>query len=183
MRKVLVIAALAALAILLDSGMASAGRRCGGGRHHRGGCGGGGGGCSMGGCGYGGGCGSGGYGGGCGGGYGYAGYGGGWAGSGLGGYLGGYVLDTTAADTTATVVVELPADAKLTIDGEATTSTSATRVFQTPALEPGQTFHYTFQAQVERDGKVQSVTRRVEVRAGEQTRVSLALPAATVAAR
>lgn len=182
MRKVLVIAALAALAILLDSGMASAGRRCGGGRHHRGGCGGCGGGYA-GGCGYGGGCG----GGGCGGGYGHGGYGcgygGGWAGSGLGGYLGGYVLDTTAPVTTATVVVELPADATLTIDGEATTSTSATRVFQTPELEPGKTFHYTFQAQVERDGKVQSVTRRVEVRAGEQSRVNLALPAATVAAR
>ena len=176
MRKVLVIAALAALAILLDSGMASArGRKCGGGRHHRGGCGGGG--CHVGGCGHGGGCGFGGCGGyasggwgGCGG-YAYAG----------GGFAGGYAL--LDAGTTATVVVELPADATLTIDGEATTSTSATRVFQTPELEPGKTFHYTFQAQVERDGKVQSVTRHVEVRAGEQTRVSLTPPAATVAAR
>ena len=167
MRKVLMIAALAATAILLDSGMASArGRKggCGGGRHggghagrrgHHGG--GGGGGCG---------------GGGCGGGYAYG-----------GGYAGGYaLLDTADTGRMATVVVELPADATLTIDGEATTSTSATRVFQTPELEPGRTFHYTFKAQVERDGKVQSVTRRVEVRAGEQTPVSLALPAATEAA-
>jgi uncharacterized protein (TIGR03000 family) len=182
MRKVLVIAALAALAILLDSGRASAGRRCGGGgRHHRGGCGGGGGcgygggGCGGGGCGYGGGCGGGGiaYGGGWGGGYAYGGS----------GFMGGYVLQdsATAPGTTATVIVELPADAKLTIDGEATTSTSATRVFQTPELEPGKTFHYTLRAQVERDGKLQSVTRRVEVRAGEQTRVSLTPPAAVAA--
>src|SRR5437763_10687717 len=114
MRKVLVIAALAALAILLDSGMASArGRKCGGGRHHRGGCGGGG--CSVGGCG-------GGYGhGGCGGGYAYGG------GGTCGGYAyaaarfhGGYAL--LAAGTTATGVVELPADATATIDGATTTS-------------------------------------------------------------
>jgi uncharacterized protein (TIGR03000 family) len=180
MRKVLVIAALAATAVLLDSGMASArGRKCGGGGRH-GGCHSGHrghhGGCGGGGCGYAGGCGGYASGGGCGGCGGYA--------CGGGGYAGGYaLLDTADAGTTATVVVELPADATLTIDGEATTSTSATRVFQTPELEPGQTFHYTFQAQVERDGKVQSVTHRVPVRAGEQTRVSLTLPAATVAAR
>jgi uncharacterized protein (TIGR03000 family) len=172
MRKVLMIAALAATAILLDSGMASArSRKCGGGgrhggchsgrRGHHGGCGGGG--CASGGCASGG----------CGGGYAYG-----------GGFAGGYaLLDSATADQSATVVVELPADATLTIDGEATTSTSATRVFRTPELEPGQTFHYTFKAQVERDGKVQSVTRRVEVRAGQQTQVSLTLPTATVAAQ
>lgn len=179
MRKVLVIAALAAMAILLDSGMASArGRKCGGGRHHRGGCGGGG--CYVGGCGtYGGGCGyGGGYGGyasgGCAtcGGYAYG-----------GGYGGGSGYALLNADTTATIVVDLPADAKLTVDGEATVSTSATRVLQTPELEPGKTFHYTLEAQVERDGKVQSVSHRVEVRAGETSRVSLTLPTATVAAR
>jgi uncharacterized protein (TIGR03000 family) len=178
MRKVLTVAALAAAVLLLDSGSASAGRRggCGGGRH------GGHGGCGGGGCGYGGGCG-GGYMGGCGGGYASGGCGGhgGYAYGGMG-LAGGYAL-LEAPDTTATVVVELPADASLTIDGEATTSTSATRVFQTPDLEPGQTFHYTLKAQVERDGKVQSVTRQIEVRAGEQTRVSLTLPTATVAAR
>ncbi|HZY86966.1 MAG TPA: TIGR03000 domain-containing protein [Gemmataceae bacterium] len=170
MRKVLMIAALAATAILLDSGMASArSRKCGGGGRH-GGCHSGrrghhgGGGCASGGCASGG----------CGGGYAYGG----------GGFAGGYaLLDAATADQSATVVVELPADATLTIDGEATTSTSATRVFRTPELEPGQTFHYTFKAQVERDGKVQSVTRRVEVRAGQQTQVSLTLPTATVAAQ
>jgi uncharacterized protein (TIGR03000 family) len=174
MRKVLMIAALAATAILLDSGMASArGRKCGGGgrhghsgrRGHHGGCGGGG--CGGGGCGYAGGYGHGGHGG-------YA-YGGGFA----AGYA---LLDTADMGSTATIVVELPSDATLTIDGEATTSTSATRVFQTPQLEPGRTFHYTFKAQVERDGKVQSVTRRVEVRAGQQTQVSMAPPATTPAA-
>jgi uncharacterized protein (TIGR03000 family) len=83
----------------------------------------------------------------------------------------------------ATVVVELPADATLTVDGSATTSTSATRVFVTPALEAGKTFQYTLSAQVVRDGNVQTVTRQVDVRAGEETRVRLELPTAEVAAR
>jgi uncharacterized protein (TIGR03000 family) len=182
MRKVLMIAALAATAVLLDSGMASAGRRCGGGGRH-GGC------HSRGHRGHHGGCGGGcgGYAGGCGGGYAFGGCGGGGCGGGYaygGGFAGGYaLLDSPVIDQTATVVVELPADATLTIDGAATTSTSALRVFQTPELEPGTTYHYTFQAQVERDGKVQTEARRVEVRAGEQTRVSLTLPATAVAAR
>jgi uncharacterized protein (TIGR03000 family) len=172
MRKVLMIAALAATAVLLEGGIASA---CGG---RRGGCGGG----RVGRC-HGGRrahCGGRGCGGGCGG------YVQGCGGCAYGGYgSGGFCLATDTVDSglTATVMVELPADATLTIDGEATSSTSATRVFQTPDLEPGQTFHYTLRAQVECDGQVQTVTRRVEVRAGEQTRVSLPLPATAVAAR
>jgi uncharacterized protein (TIGR03000 family) len=83
----------------------------------------------------------------------------------------------------ATLVVELPADATLTVDGTATTSTSASRTFVTPALEAGRTYHYTLTAQVMRDGAVQTVTRQVAVQAGEETRVSLDIPAGQVAAR
>jgi uncharacterized protein (TIGR03000 family) len=95
---------------------------------------------------------------------------------------GGYAL-AEAADGTATVLVELPADATLTVDGVATTSTSTNRVFVTPPLENGQTFHYTLTAQVVRDGQTQTVTRQVAVRAGEETRVTLDVPAAAVAVR
>jgi uncharacterized protein (TIGR03000 family) len=85
--------------------------------------------------------------------------------------------------TEATLVVDLPADATLTVDGNATTSTSASRLFVTPALETGKTFHYTLTAQVVRDGNVQTVTRQVAVRAGETTRDQLDLPVAAVASR
>ncbi len=42
-----------------------------------------------------------------------------------------------AAANEATLVVSLPEDATLTVDNEPTTSTSAQRVFVSPALEPG----------------------------------------------
>jgi uncharacterized protein (TIGR03000 family) len=79
----------------------------------------------------------------------------------------------------ATIVVSLPAEAKLTIDDAATQSTSATRVFASPALETGKEYYYTLKAEVVRDGKTVPVTKRIAVRAGEETRVTLDFPAAT----
>jgi len=179
MRKMILSAALACLTALLVSDVASACHRgCGGGHH--GGCGGG--------CGWSGGCGGGcGWGGGscgggvasCGGGYCYAGggYAGGYAYGGP--VVGGYAVAPSAAP--ATLVVNLPADAVLTIDGERTASTSAERVFRTPELESGRDFEYTLQAKVVRDGKEKVVTQRVTVRAGEQTSVRLEVPATAAA--
>ena len=101
---------------------------------------------------------------------GYAPYGGGLA-----------VVQTTG--TEATLVVNLPEDATLTIDGENTTSTSAQRVFVTPALEEGKEYEYTLKAKIERDGKIQIATAQVTVRPGQISRVELKVPAAGVAAQ
>ncbi len=84
--------------------------------------------------------------------------------------------DETSIAAPATIVVTLPADAKLTIDDNLTTSTSASRVFATPALDAGKEFHYTLKAEIVRDGKKLTATERVTVMAGAQT--SIALPAA-----
>jgi uncharacterized protein (TIGR03000 family) len=73
----------------------------------------------------------------------------------------------------ATIVVNVPADARLTIDGEATTSTSAQRVFVSPVLNPGQEYHYTLKAEFQKDGKTVSVSKDIAVTAGNETRVSL----------
>jgi uncharacterized protein (TIGR03000 family) len=81
----------------------------------------------------------------------------------------------------ATIVATLPADAKLTIDEQPTVSTSSTRVFATPPLESGRDYHYTLKAEIVRDGKLQSVIRRVTVRAAEETRVNLEIPDAVAA--
>ena len=81
----------------------------------------------------------------------------------------------------ATIVVELPADAKLLIDNEATTSTGNSRVFQSPALSPDKEYHYTLKAEIIRDGKPIKIERVVEVTAGNVTPVRLTLPAAGVA--
>jgi uncharacterized protein (TIGR03000 family) len=83
---------------------------------------------------------------------------------------------------TARVYVALPADAKLTIDDNPTVSTSESRVFETPSLTPGKTFYYVLKATVVRDGKTESVSKKVAVRAGEDTRVQLEIPATSTAA-
>ena len=133
-------------------------------------------GCNGGGC-YGGGC----YGGGC--------YGGGCYGGGCyGGCAGGVPAtgdkpkdmpkpgdkpkdkeDEVSTTAPATIIVSLPAEAKLSIDDAATTSTGAVRTFVSPALENGREFHYDLKAEV--NGK--SLTKRITVRAGEETRVDI----------
>jgi len=92
-------------------------------------------------------------------------------------------VEVAQADAPATIVVSLPADARLTIDDSPTTSTSSRRVFVSPALEPGKTYHYTLKAEATRDGKPVHVEERVTVQAGRETEVTLALPATGVAQR
>src|SRR5262249_871346 len=66
------------------------------------------------------------------------------------------------APAPATILVSLPADAKLFVDDAATTSTSTSRTFVTPALENGKTYGYTLKAEVVRDGKVVSTVNRTK---------------------
>jgi uncharacterized protein (TIGR03000 family) len=79
----------------------------------------------------------------------------------------------TRGPAAATIIVSLPADAKLIVDDTVTTSTSASRVLTTPELELGQDYHYNLKAEVVLDGKTVTMAKRVAVRAGEQTSVSL----------
>ncbi len=79
---------------------------------------------------------------------------------------------TGQAETRARVIVELPADARLYIDDRAMKSTSDVRTFSTPDLEPGQLYYYEVRAEVVRDGKPVSQTKRVIVRAGATARAS-----------
>ncbi len=78
-----------------------------------------------------------------------------------------------ADEKPASIHVTLPADATLTIDGQPTQSTSADRVFQTPPLETGKEFHYMLRATVVRGDDTVSIERRVTVRAGQETDVTL----------
>jgi uncharacterized protein (TIGR03000 family) len=87
----------------------------------------------------------------------------------------------TLAPAPATLIVSLPADAKLTIDDAVTRSTAATRTFVTPPLQPGREFHYTLKAELRRGDEPVTVTRDVTVRAGRETRVALDLSSASVA--
>jgi uncharacterized protein (TIGR03000 family) len=88
-----------------------------------------------------------------------------------------------AAPASATILVNLPADAKLLIDNEATTSTGDSRLFVSPTLNPGREYHYTLKAEAVRDGKPVTVERVIAVRAGETTPATLTLTATGVAQR
>lgn len=81
-----------------------------------------------------------------------------------------YYSPTRSANSRATILVHLPDDATLMVNGNRTNSVSNTRRFYTPPLEPGSSYHYDFEAIVKRDGLPVKVTKGVDVVAGE-TRV------------
>jgi uncharacterized protein (TIGR03000 family) len=87
----------------------------------------------------------------------------------------------TSINAPATIVVSLPADAKLTVDGVATRSTSEIRSFVTPTLAAGRTFQYTLAAEVVRNGRPIVETRNVTVRAGQTSNVVFTLGSESVA--
>jgi uncharacterized protein (TIGR03000 family) len=99
---------------------------------------------------------------------------------------GGYVLPegaTSQAARPATLVVTLPADARLTVDNTPTRLTSARRVFNSPPLQPGRSYRYTLKAEIVRDGQTLTTTRDVNVRAGQETDVNLEFQPATASVR
>jgi uncharacterized protein (TIGR03000 family) len=79
----------------------------------------------------------------------------------------------------AVLKVEVAADARLYINGQLMQTGSAERAFDTPPLEKGKTYHYTLRAEMVREGRTVSSTRRVAVRAGEETHASLLEPGGT----
>jgi uncharacterized protein (TIGR03000 family) len=83
------------------------------------------------------------------------------------------------AASPAHIIVRLPADAKLSVDGVDCPLTSETRSFDSPALQPGQRYFYTFKAEVLRDGKTRTESKRVIIAAGEKVNVEFNLPVET----
>jgi uncharacterized protein (TIGR03000 family) len=83
----------------------------------------------------------------------------------------------------ATIIVSLPAEATLTIDGNATKSTSARRIFTSPALEMGQEYVYSLRAEIVRDGQTVAETQQVTVRAGAEVPVQFTMTSQGVATR
>jgi uncharacterized protein (TIGR03000 family) len=83
----------------------------------------------------------------------------------------------------ARLIVELPADAKLYIDDHKMKTTSTQRAFSTPNLQKGQTYYYMLRAEMVREGKKVSETKRVLVRAGQEVRAKFDEPTTAVSAR
>jgi uncharacterized protein (TIGR03000 family) len=76
-------------------------------------------------------------------------------------------------DGSARLIIEVPSDSKLYIDGKQTTSGADVRHFKTPALESGQTYFYDVKVELEKDGKILTANKRVYVRAGDVVQESL----------
>jgi uncharacterized protein (TIGR03000 family) len=80
--------------------------------------------------------------------------------------------EASVQSTKARLVVEVPADAKVYIDDQLMKTKDEVRKYTTPALQPGQMYYYVVKAEVVRDGKTESETKRVVVKAGEESRLS-----------
>ncbi len=78
----------------------------------------------------------------------------------------------TPTPTSAQLIVELPANAKLFVDEQPMKTTSTRRAFRTPTLEPGQSYYYVLRAELVHDGKTVQQTKKVVVRAGEEIRAT-----------
>jgi len=69
----------------------------------------------------------------------------------------------------AQVVIKAPAEVRVLVNGQPTQRDRIETTFSTPELLVGQVYSYEFTAEVLRDGQTVSQTRKVQVRAGEQT--------------
>src|SRR5262249_43377877 len=78
----------------------------------------------------------------------------------------------TATSAPAKLLVELPAEGKLFVDGQRIRTTSERQEFNTPALEKGSTYYYEMRVESGRDGKSMSESKRILVKAGEQVRAT-----------
>lgn len=73
--------------------------------------------------------------------------------------------------TQGTVVVQLPADANMFVEGQIFNLTSATRAFVTPELQPGRAYYYTVTVEAVRHGKTLRDSKEITVAAGRTTQV------------
>jgi uncharacterized protein (TIGR03000 family) len=82
------------------------------------------------------------------------------------------LVEAITPNGTASILMKVPAEAKVFIDNYQMKSTSAERLFTSPELEPGKNYFYTIRVVVEKDGKPVEDSRRVVIRAGETSRIA-----------
>ena len=84
---------------------------------------------------------------------------------------------TQALRGNATLVVDVPADAKIFVNGTKTNTLGSQRRYVSTGLMSGQTYSYEVQAVFERDGKEQAVTKNVSLTAGSEVQLAFEFPA------
>ncbi len=80
--------------------------------------------------------------------------------------------DGAMAPNVGRMVVEVPVDAKLFIDGQLMKTSTERRSFRTPELVPGQQYFYDLRAEVTIDGKTEVETQRVVIQGGATAQAS-----------
>jgi uncharacterized protein (TIGR03000 family) len=78
----------------------------------------------------------------------------------------------TSLGNGAKIIVDLPTDAKLYIDDRPIKVTSQHPIFATPNLEYGKTYYYELRAEMVKDGKTLTDSKRVVFHAGDELRES-----------
>lgn len=86
------------------------------------------------------------------------------------------LVETITPNGTASILLRVPAEAKVFIDNHPMKSTSTERLFTSPELEPGKNYFYTIRVVIEKDGKPVEESRRVVIRAGEISRLAFDSP-------
>jgi len=81
--------------------------------------------------------------------------------------------EASASSGKARLVVRVPADARLWVDRVECPLPGTVRAFETPELNPQQSYSYTLRVAVQRDGQTVEDSRRVEFASGQQVEVDL----------
>jgi uncharacterized protein (TIGR03000 family) len=75
------------------------------------------------------------------------------------------------------LTVAVPDDAKIYVNGQATTSTGGSRQYVSRSLQPGFSYAYEVRAEVVRDGRTVEQVKTIDVRAGETAKLAFDFPA------
>jgi uncharacterized protein (TIGR03000 family) len=77
-----------------------------------------------------------------------------------------------AANQPVHLMVLVPADAQVWLDGTATTAQGSTREYLSPAIAPGQNYVYTVRVRYQQNGQTVDQKRDVTVKAGDFVRLN-----------
>ena len=80
--------------------------------------------------------------------------------------------ETSIRKADGLLAVEVPADAKIFVNGQATRSTGEHREFVSRDLELGYNYAYEVRAEVIRDGQTIEQTKKIDLRAGKRAEVA-----------
>jgi uncharacterized protein (TIGR03000 family) len=86
------------------------------------------------------------------------------------------IYQPAATDNSAHVTLTVPAGARVTFGGTATTSTGPVREYQSPSLTPGRQYTYEVRATWDENGKEVTQTQQVEVTAGGHVSAVFPMP-------